>query len=186
MNDCLNWNSAKQKKKPFTPSDQHHCHPMSIGFSLSEEGTIPRPPSSLQIALNVFYICILLTIKISINNFANYWKYAKPMKIIISRVEQSTTIILNFPGELLPALQADVHEEQGGLLHHLHRLQVFIESGDDDSDNDNVDDVYFVKLYNFSNCVVNVLIPMLLLSLLNLAIYQVTIGLPCQLLSDFL
>ena len=92
------------------------------------------------------------------------------MKIIISRVEQSTTIILNFPGELLPALQADVHEEQGGLLHHLHRLQVVIESGDD-----NVDDVYFVKLYNFSNCVVNVLIPMLLLSLLNLAIYQVTI-----------
>ena len=92
------------------------------------------------------------------------------MKIIISRVEQSTTIILNFPGELLPALQADVHEEQGGLLHHLHRLQVVIDSGDD-----NVDDVYFVKLYNFSNCVVNVLIPMLLLSLLNLAIYQVTI-----------
>ena len=120
------------------------------------------------------------------NNFANYEKHTKPMKKIISRVEQSTTIILNFPGELLPALQADVHEEQGGLLHHLHRLQVVIDSGDNDSDNDNDNDVYFVKLYNFSNCVVNVLIPMLLLSLLNLAIYQVTIGLPCQLLSDFL
>ena len=100
-----------------------------------------QSPSSLQIALNVFYICILLTIKVSMNNFVNYWKYTKPMKISINWVQRSTTTILNFPGELLPALQADVHEEQGGLLHHLHRLQVVIDGGDDDSDNDNDDDV---------------------------------------------
>ena len=74
-----------------------------------------------------------------------------------------------FSGELLPALQADLDEEQGGLLHHLHRLQVVLDGVDDA-----IWHINFVKLDNFSNCVVNVLIPMLLLSLLNLAIYQVT------------
>ena len=69
-----------------------------------------------------------------------YWKKEIsrniiPIKINISSVEWSpskspSTFALcdnDYPGELLPSLQADVHEEQGGLLHNLHWLQVLLD-----------------------------------------------------------